>query len=81
VPWDLDSLLLRKGLGAVASSRELCRRCGRTPLPGERMYVLGSARSVCALCRPHPSEEMREDAQGHLVHARERPLPIRSRPF
>jgi hypothetical protein len=81
VPWNLDALLLRKGLGAMSSSRELCRGCGRTPLPGERMYVLRSGRTMCALCRPGLPAELREDAEAHRIPARERPIPPRAAPF
>ncbi|MEJ7717687.1 MAG: hypothetical protein WKF31_06810 [Thermoleophilaceae bacterium] len=73
-------MLLRKGLGSMAVSREHCRGCRRTPLAGERIYVLASGRTVCALCRARLPQEKREGAQAHLVHAAERPLAVRSLP-
>jgi hypothetical protein len=75
VAWNLGSLLLRRGLGAMTSSRDLCRGCGRTPLSGERMYVLASGRRVCALCRAALPEDVRDDAEARLVPARERAVP------
>ena len=76
----LEAILLRKGLGSMAVSREHCRACRRTPLAGERMYVLSSGRAVCALCRAGLPPEKREGAQAHLVHAAERPLAVRTLP-
>ncbi len=76
----LESMLLRKGLGSMAVSREHCRACRRTPLAGERVYVLSSGRTVCALCRARLPGDKREGAEAHLVHAAERPLAVRSLP-
>lgn len=78
MPLNLESMLLRKGLGAMEVTREHCRACRRTPLPGERMYVLASGRTVCTLCSARLPAEKREGAEAHLVHAARRPLTVRT---
>ena len=54
-PPVIESLLLRKSVGALASRRHRCVHCHRTPLVGERVYIYAAAsaeRLVCELCRP-----------------------------
>lgn len=49
---DLERLLLRKGVHALAADRHACADCGRTPLTGEHVHHYGSGAVVCELCRP-----------------------------
>jgi hypothetical protein len=53
----LERHLLRKGLGALTRDRHACADCGRTPLPGERVFVYDHEALVCALCHPVRREE------------------------
>lgn len=59
----IESLLVRRSIGALAARRLQCVHCLRTPLVGERIYVYesgprrsgaadGQDRLVCELCRP-----------------------------
>lgn len=73
---NLESRLLKKGLGAMLSGREVCGGCRRTPLPGELVYELETGRTVCALCRSGLPASRRDGARPHRVHAGERPLTV-----
>ncbi|MBI5103740.1 MAG: hypothetical protein HZB46_01895 [Solirubrobacterales bacterium] len=72
---DLELALLRKGVGALQSTRCRCADCGRTPLVGERTYRYARA-VVCALCRPlrrgepEAVELVRHSERGHTVRLR-----------
>ena len=67
----LELQLLRKGLGALTRDRHACEDCGRTPLPGERVYLYGEETLVCALCRPvHGGEPERTELVRHTEHER-----------
>jgi len=49
---ELELALLRRGVDQRAAGRECCSRCGRTPLLGERVYMLDErGRWSCELCR------------------------------
>lgn len=50
----LERILLRRGVGALEADRSRCSDCGRTPLTGEEIHLLGGRRQrmVCELCRP-----------------------------
>lgn len=74
----LESVLFHKGVGAMVMGRVHCDACRRTPLAGERMYVLESGHAVCALCRDDLPEKKRAGAEARLVHAAERPLAVRA---
>lgn len=74
----LESVLFHKGVDRMVVSRFCCRSCRRTPLAGERVFVLDSGHAVCALCHAGLSEAGREGAEPHLVHAAERPLAVRT---
>ncbi|HMD51675.1 MAG TPA: hypothetical protein VKG62_03090 [Solirubrobacteraceae bacterium] len=71
----LERILLRRSLGALEADRSRCADCGRTPLTGEQVHVLGGRRqrTVCDLCRPsHPeppvsTETVRHPTHGHSV--------------
>lgn len=70
----LERLLLRRGVGALAADRHRCNECGRTPLVGERVHLYERSKGiVCELCRPlrreHPaaSELVRHSEHGHTV--------------
>ena len=70
---DLERALLRKSLGALASGRESCADCGRTPLIGETVHRYADAATVCELCRslrraePEHSEPVRHGEHGQTV--------------
>ena len=67
----LELQLLRKGLGALTRDRHSCADCGRTPLPGERVYVSEAGAHVCALCRPlRGAEPQRTEVVHHTEHER-----------
>ena len=48
---DLELALLRRGLHDMTVGLDRCRQCRRTPLMGERVYVLDSGVLLCELCR------------------------------
>jgi hypothetical protein len=74
-PDAFQRVLLRRGVGALAQSREECIDCGRTPLTGERVHVYEGRRGgvVCELCRtlrrepPVATEIVRHCEHGHAV--------------
>src|SRR5579859_7161026 len=76
VPVDqFQRVLLRRGVGALAESREECVDCGRTPLTGERVHLYEGRRGgvVCELCRtlrrepPVATDLVRHCEHGHAV--------------
>jgi hypothetical protein len=67
----LERQLLRKGLGALTRDRHACADCGRTPLPGERVFLYDHDALVCALCRPVRGEDPeRTEVVHHTEHER-----------
>jgi hypothetical protein len=70
---DLERALLRKSVGALASGRERCADCGRTPLVGETLHYYAAGVTVCELCRslrrgePEHSEPVRHGEHGQTV--------------
>jgi hypothetical protein len=75
----LESVLLRKSVGALYSRRHRCAHCRRTPLVGERVYLYAAAageRLVCELCRPLRSEP---PSRSELVHSAEHDRCVRLR--
>ena len=65
---DLELALLRRGVDELVAERVHCRRCQRTPLVGERMYLYAGGRVLCELCR---RRESGEPAETQLVHGPE----------
>lgn len=71
----LERILFRRGLGALEADRDRCADCGRTPLVGEQIHLLGGRRNriVCELCRPLrrdapvASEIVRHSEHGNAV--------------
>jgi hypothetical protein len=71
----LERELLLRGLDTIASDRNSCCDCGRTPLTGERVHVYEGRehRVVCELCRaqrrerPVSSMLVRHCEHGHTV--------------
>jgi hypothetical protein len=65
---DLELALLRRGVDRRAAGRERCKRCNRTPLIGERIYVHDAGTMLCELCR-----DTQRDAslRSSLVHGPE----------
>jgi hypothetical protein len=76
---DLSSLLLRKSVGVLASNREHCGQCNRTPLPGERMHEMDTGRVLCELCLLALPEDKRRAVRSQRVHASERHLTVAPR--
>jgi len=75
----IESLLLRKSVGALAARRHRCVHCHRTPLVGERVYIYAAAsaeRLVCELCRPLRREP---PARSELVRSAEHDRAVRLR--
>lgn len=62
---ELEFALLRRGVDARAAERERCRRCRRTPLVGERVYLYEGGAVLCELCRVKKRDVPR---QSKLVH-------------
>ena len=48
----LERALLRRGMRERRASRTGCIRCRRTPLVGERVYLIEPGKLLCELCRP-----------------------------
>ena len=48
---EIESVLTRRSVGALARDRVICRDCRRTPLVGEIVHLYGE-HAVCELCRP-----------------------------
>jgi hypothetical protein len=72
----LESFLLRRGVGALEADRSRCADCGRTPLTGERVHLYEGSRAlelICELCRsrrreaPSAVEVVRHCEHGHTV--------------
>jgi hypothetical protein len=70
---DLERALLRKSVGTLASDRDRCTDCGRTPLVGETLHHYAGGATVCELCRalrrspPDRSAPVRHGEHGHTV--------------
>jgi hypothetical protein len=65
---ELELALLRRSVHALARESERCVRCGRSPLVGERVYVLAGGSTVCELCR---AVERSEPIESQVVHGPE----------
>lgn len=71
----LESVLLRRSVGALEADRDRCADCGRTPLTGELIHLYGRRRirMICELCRlgrrdaPVASELVRHCEHGNAV--------------
>ena len=48
----LERALLRRGMNQRKATRTGCIRCRRTPLVGERVYLIEPEKMLCELCRP-----------------------------
>jgi LSD1 subclass zinc finger protein len=70
---ELELALLRRGMDQRTAGHECCSGCARSPLIGERVYVYGADRILCALCRarerraPTASRLVRTAAFGHTL--------------
>ncbi len=67
LPADLELRLLRKGVGELATHRDRCADCGRTPLTGELVHHYGTGAIVCELCRPLRRRE--PDRTAKVLHS------------
>jgi hypothetical protein len=73
----LETVLLRRSVGASEAHRHRCVHCHRTPLTGEVVHVYAGAageRLVCELCRPLRRES---PARSELMHAPEHERTVR----
>jgi hypothetical protein len=65
---EIETVLTRRSVGALARDRVVCRDCRRTPLVGELMHMY-SGDPVCELCRPRhraePDSVARVRSPGH----------------
>ncbi len=52
----IELALLRRGVAARDGAHERCSGCHRTPLTGERVYLMESGPVLCELCRGSRSE-------------------------
>lgn len=73
---DLSSLLLRKSVVALASNRERCGKCDRTPLPGECLHEMDTGGVLCDLCLLALPEDKRRSVRSERVHASDRRLAV-----
>jgi hypothetical protein len=73
---DLAAMLLRRSLGSMKSSADRCRKCERTPLPGERMHEMDNGRVLCDLCLAALPEDDRHAVRSERVHATENRLAV-----
>ena len=64
----LERALLRRGMNERRASRKACARCRRTPLVGERVYLIEPGKMLCELCR---SREVDPPADWTFVHGPE----------
>jgi hypothetical protein len=65
---ELELALLRRGVDDLAAGCERCRRCHRSPLVGERVYVCGPGKILCELCR---ERERDAPSESRIVHGPE----------
>jgi hypothetical protein len=65
---DLELALLRRSVDEMAAGCERCRRCHRTPLIGERVYLYEGDKMLCELCR---ALEHKPPASSRIVHGPE----------
>ena len=56
-----------------------CRKCQRTPVPGEFVHHLASGTTVCSLCLARVPESERTAAVPERIHASERQLSVAPR--
>jgi hypothetical protein len=64
----LELALLRRGVDEISAGCERCKRCHRTPLVGERVYVYEADKLLCELCR---ALEGKLPLSSHLIHGPE----------
>jgi hypothetical protein len=75
----IESMLLRKSVGALAARRPRCFHCRRTPLVGEHVHVYETGAGeclVCELCRPLRQET---PARSEVVRSVEHDRAVRRR--
>lgn len=71
---EIETVLTRRSVGALARDRVVCRDCRRTPLVGELVHLYGD-QPVCELCRPRHRAEpdssalVRSPGHAHLVRS------------
>ena len=76
---DLDAMLVRSSIGALAFGGARCGRCERTPLQGERLHELDSGRTLCELCFLDLPEDDRIAVRVERVRLGERQLAVVSK--
>jgi hypothetical protein len=77
---ELERQLLRSCVHRMAAGRASCSACGRSPLVGERLLIVGSSRgerTVCELCLPYkPSDASVDVVRVERIPAGERRLTV-----
>jgi hypothetical protein len=73
---ELESMLIRKGVGQMSAERHSCARCSRTPLPGEQMHRFDSGRLLCDLCMAETPKGRGEPVASERVHVTDRALRV-----
>lgn len=76
---ELARRILRRGISAMRSDYVHCDECNRTPVPGEFVHRLASARLVCSLCLARVAESEREGSTAERIHASERHVRVAPR--
>jgi hypothetical protein len=73
---DMNALLLRTSLDALASGGHACAKCQRTPLAGERLLEVDSGQLLCELCFGQLPDERRTAVRSERVHTSARRLAV-----
>jgi hypothetical protein len=73
---ELASLILRRSLGALGTSRDSCAGCRRIPVAGELLHVFESGKTLCSLCLADLPEAERSPLRSERVHVGDRRLPV-----
>jgi hypothetical protein len=76
---DLAGILLRRSVDSLEDGRSRCSTCRRTPLVGEQLHEMDTARVLCELCVSALPEEDRRAVRSERVHASERQLAVAPR--
>ena len=73
---DMNALLLRTSIGALAPEGHSCAGCKRTPLAGERLHEVDGGGLLCELCFGALPEERRTALRSERVHTGARRLAV-----
>jgi len=73
---DLAALIMRRSIGSLRPSRDICQKCRRTPLAGETLHELDTGRLMCELCYAALPEGRRRAVRSERVHVGEHGLEV-----